>query len=151
MAMNKIVTGAILLVIIVAGIYVFNAFAEHPLQTAGVINNPDEAANVSGNVIEMSNSGFSPTDITIKKGDTVTFVSVDSGMHWPASDVHPTHTVYPGSGITKCGTSEQEGIFDACHGLEEGETWNFTFEDVGSWNFHDHLHPRFTGTITVTE
>lgn len=145
MVVKKILSGVILLVVVLAGIYIFNSFAEHPLQTAGVINNPSEG----NNVIEMSNSGFSPSTLTIAKGETVTFVSVDSGLHWPASDIHPTHTIYPGSSIQKCGTAEQENIFDSCGGLKEGESWSFTFKDVGNWNFHDHLHPQFTGTIIV--
>jgi len=145
MVIKKIMSGVILLVVVLAGIYIFNAFAEHPLQTAGVINNPEEG----NNVIEMSNSGFSPSTLTISKGETVTFISVDSGGHWPASDIHPTHTVYPGSGIKKCGTSEQENIFDSCGALTDGESWSFTFNEIGSWNFHDHLHPQFTGTIIV--
>ena len=77
----------------------------------------------------------------------VTFFNEDSNKHWPASAMHPTHTLYPGSGIEKCGTGEK--IFDACKGLEQGESFSFTFNEKGSWKYHDHLSVSSTGTIVV--
>ena len=70
---------------------------------------------------------------------------------WPAAALHPTHTVYPGSDIKKCGTSEAVGIFDACRGLKSGESWSFQFNEVGTWKYHNHLTPTQFGRITVTE
>ena len=67
--------------------------------------------------VEITLSGFSPKTLTINKGDTVTWVNKLSRQSWPASAVHPTHKSYPGSGIEKCGTSEENQIFDACSGL----------------------------------
>jgi plastocyanin len=95
----------------------------------------------------ITSSGFSPRILTIKVGDTVTWVNKDSAPHWPASDVHPTHRLYPGSGIEKCGSGEE--IFDACKGLAPGETFSFTFKYKGTWPYHDHLNPGLTGTIIV--
>ena len=69
--------------------------------------------------------------------------------HWPASALHPTHTVYPGSDIQKCGTSEGDKIFDSCTGLNKGESFSFTFNEKGDWRYHDHLNPNLNGVITV--
>jgi plastocyanin len=99
--------------------------------------------------VEMTSSGFSPNAITISKGDTVTFVNADGGSYWPASAIHPTHTVYPGSNINKCATDERSKIFDACENIKQGESWSFTFNEVGEWNYHDHNNPSRTGTIVV--
>ena len=101
----------------------------------------------SGNTVEIIESGFSPNVLTIKVGETVTFVNKDSRQHWPASNVHPTHTAYPGSDIEKCGAGAN--IFDACNGLAQGETFSFTFDQRGSWEYHDHLNPRLIGTVEV--
>lgn len=110
----------------------------------------DSSAAPSGsNPITITSSGFSPSTLTINKGDTVTFVNQGSSSSWPASNVHPTHTSYPGSSIQKCGTAEANNIFDACHGLRKGESYSFTFNDVGSWRYHDHLRPSSGGTIVV--
>ncbi|MBI2143470.1 cupredoxin domain-containing protein [Candidatus Woesearchaeota archaeon] len=105
---------------------------------------PPSAGQVaSANTIEITASGFSPSPLTIKAGDTVTFVNKDSAQHWPASAVHPTHAVYPEAG--GCIGSK----FDACKGLAAGETFEFTFNEKGTWKYHDHLNPSLWGTIVV--
>ncbi len=101
------------------------------------------------NTVEIILSGFNPETLIVKQGTTVTFVNKDSKDHWPASAVHPTHQLYPGSDISKCGTSEKNMIFDACRGLKSGESWQFTFNEKGSWKYHDHLTPSLRGTIIV--
>ncbi|HUQ30335.1 MAG TPA: cupredoxin domain-containing protein [Candidatus Paceibacterota bacterium] len=108
------------------------------------------ASTTEEHVIEMRDGGFSPTTMTIETGETVIFEAVGKDTHWPASNNHPTHTVYPGSSIEKCGTADADVIFDACRGLEFGEKYEFTFAKPGTWRFHDHLHAQFGGTITVT-
>lgn len=100
----------------------------------------------SEHTVEITDSGFSPSDLTIAAGDTVTFVN-GGGSSWPASDIHPTHTAYPGSGISKCGTGE--AIFDSCRGLANGESFSFRFSETGTWTYHDHLRSSLRGAITV--
>ncbi|PIR82653.1 hypothetical protein COU20_01260 [Candidatus Kaiserbacteria bacterium CG10_big_fil_rev_8_21_14_0_10_59_10] len=102
-------------------------------------------------LVTYTASGYSPREVTIRRGQTVRWVNNSNEETWPASAMHPTHTVYPGSDIQKCGTGEQGGIFDACRGLSPGEFWEFTFDEVGSWGYHDHLHASHTGRIIVTE
>lgn len=99
--------------------------------------------------VEMTTSGFVPETLSVKKGDIVTFANKDTNKHWPASANHPSHTVYPGSSVSKCGTSEADSIFDACKGLEEGESYSFIFNEVGSWGYHDHLRSGIRGSIVV--
>jgi Raf kinase inhibitor-like YbhB/YbcL family protein len=104
------------------------------------------AGSESGPVTKMvgiTSSGFNPSSLTIKTGDTVVFQNNDTELHWPASAVHPTHTVYPESG--GCIGSK----FDACAGLAQSETFTFTFNQKGTWNYHDHLNPGLTGTVVV--
>jgi len=99
--------------------------------------------------VTITAAGFEPKTLTVKAGDTVTFVNENSNQHWPASAMHPTHTVYPGSDIQKCGTSEEEDTFDACRGLAQGESFSFIFNEIGTWRYHDHLQTSSTGTIIV--
>lgn len=99
--------------------------------------------------IEITSAGFNPDTLTIEKGETVTFVNTDLQPHWPASAIHPTHTLYPGSSTAKCNTPEESSTFDACRGLEQGGTYSFIFNLVGSWKYHDHLNPNSRGTIIV--
>ncbi len=152
MVSRRLAAGVVLIVVILAGLWLFNTVSKHPINTAGVVNNPDETggtATITANVIEMTANGFTPQTLEISKGDTVTWINKDIGPHWPASAFHPTHTVYPGSSIEKCGTSEQAGIFDACQGILPGENWSFTFNEIGSWGYHDHLDANLFGKVVV--
>lgn len=119
--------------------------------TAGETTAPAETPAESTAIITHTDSGYSPKTLTIKKGSTPTFKNESDNQTWPASATHPTHTVYPGSSIDKCGTAEQSKIFDACGALDKGESWSFKFDNVGSWKYHDHLEPGHNGTIVVTE
>lgn len=92
---------------------------------------------VSGEEVTISvdESGFTPATLTIQSGTTVTFVNNGQAPHWPASDIHPTHEILP--------------ELDSKGALQTGETFSYTFTDVGTWSVHDHLAPRNVGSITV--
>jgi plastocyanin len=96
-------------------------------------------------LISYTDRGYAPTTVTIKRGETVRFVNNASEGSWPASAVHPTHSIYPEKNDSDCLGSS----FDACRELEPGEFWEFTFEESGSWRFHDHVHPSKTGVVNV--
>jgi len=99
--------------------------------------------------IDCKDGAFVPNQVSIKKGDTVTWTNVNCNPTWPASGVHPTHNVYPQhtGACAKIGGSD----FDACHGLKVGESWSFKFDYVGDWQFHDHLNPKDTGAVNVSQ
>lgn len=101
--------------------------------------------------ITFDGDAFSPSELTIKKGDTVTWVNSGDRSIWPASDIHPTHSVYPGSGIEKCGAATSETIFDACSEVASGASWSFKFNEIGEWRYHDHLRSSVFGVVKVTE
>ena len=109
----------------------------------------DQAMSQESNVIIYTDEGFSPNPLTVKVGNTVTFRNQGSRPVWPASAMHPTHKVYPGSDIEKCGTADESGIFDACRGIEPGGEWRVTFVEAGNWKYHDHLNTSKFGTIVV--
>jgi plastocyanin len=98
-------------------------------------NNPETMNQPQVVGIDITASGFSPSSVTIHKGDYVQFTNKDTNPHWPASNPHPTHTDYPG--------------FDALHGLAQGEVYRFQFNRTGTFGFHDHLHPATGGSITI--
>ncbi|GIU68236.1 MAG: hypothetical protein KatS3mg001_086 [Candidatus Pacearchaeota archaeon] len=122
---------------------------EQGTSTKGESSGTSSGTDTAKNVVEITPSGFSPSVLTIKKGERVTWINKAGRESWPASAIHPTHRVYPGSDINKCGTSEESLIFDACRGIPPGESWSFTFNEVGSWKYHDHLQASVTGTIVV--
>ena len=71
--------------------------------------------------VAITEEGFSPSKVVISKGDTVVWVNNGEKLHWPASNYHPTHNLYPETG--GCLGSK----FDACKGLSKEETYSFTF------------------------
>lgn len=97
----------------------------------------DTGSTGSPQAIRITQDGFVPETLRVNKGVPVRFINETSEWHWPASDLHPTHTLYP--------------EFDPKRGLEPGETWQFRFERTGEWGFHDHLAPYMTGKIIVRE
>ena len=105
--------------------------------------------DVVKNIISYSDSGYSPSIITIKKGETVTWKNESGVKMWTASAMHPTHKVYPGTSIEMCGTQTLVAIFDACAGTVSGQSWEFGFDSVGTWKYHNHLQPNHTGTIMI--
>lgn len=79
--------------------------------------------------------GFHPAELTIQQGDTVIFTTATGKPFWPASDLHPTHSIYP--------------EFDPQEPVAALKSWSFKFDKVGEWQFHNHLEPYFRGVIKV--
>ncbi|HEX9608875.1 MAG TPA: hypothetical protein VGA06_01535 [Candidatus Paceibacterota bacterium] len=103
----------------------------------------------SAPTISYNGDSYLPATVTISVGDTVTFANKSTRDMWPASAMHPTHTVYPGSDIKKCNTAKDGDLFDSCKSISQGSSWSFTFTEPGQWKYHDHLNPKSTGTIIV--
>jgi plastocyanin len=75
----------------------------------------------------MSNRAYDPATVTIKVGDTVTWVNQDA----------PKHDVVADNGEFK------SDLFD------KGATFSFTFAKAGTYPYHCSIHPGMTGTIIV--
>jgi plastocyanin len=86
-----------------------------------------------------SNSAVSPADVTIRVGQSVTFVNNDSTGHQIASDPHPSHTDCPA--INALGT------------IGAGQTkLTNALTTARTCGFHDHNDPTnrsLQGTITI--
>jgi hypothetical protein len=112
----------------------------------GVVGNAKLDTDPFDVLITYTDGGFSPADISIAQGQRVRFLDASKLPTWPASGVHPTHSLYPEKESTDCLGSS----FDACTQLTTGEFYDFTFYYPGTWTFHDHIHAYNTGSITVT-
>jgi plastocyanin len=72
---------------------------------------------------------FSPANLTVKVGKTVTWVNKDT----------VTHTV----------TSDGSSLFDSGF-MPTGSTFRFTFTQAGTYPYYCTVHPYMKGTIVVT-
>lgn len=155
--MNKTLLFIIILIVIFAGVIIFlgNRREREEISFPQATPTPTQPqvspfpSPPPEYIINMADSGFNPTEVVINAGDTVRFINQSSQGRWPASVVHPTHEFYPGSSISKCGTPEANKIFDACRGLQKGESFSFTFNSKGIWPYHDHLDPSVKGKVIV--
>lgn len=148
---NKSYIFIILIILIIAGYFLYDRIFDVGDSSEGFVNRDftNEGLDDEGNTVVISESGFSPANLDVRKGEVVIFINRDIRNHWPATDVHPSHQVYPGSSIAKCNSQERSRIFDACRGLARGEEYMFTFNEAGNWRYHDHLNPNLRGEIVV--
>lgn len=108
-------------------------------------NNAIDSQNAT--IIKRTNTGYEPQIVTIKKGENIIFINESDDFHWPASDIHPTHKLYPQKSSDNCLGSD----FDACKALAPDTTWMFKFNQAGRWSFHDHLRANFKGAVIVAD
>ncbi len=87
--------------------------------------------------IRFTNKGYVPANITIKAGTMVMFINESDQDMWVASNGHPAHTDLP--------------TFDQFEFSAKGGQYVYTFDQAGSWKYHDHIAPIFGGVISVTE
>lgn len=141
--MNKTIIWVLGIIIVVGVIILVAVKPSAPADTGSTVPPPPPPPATqtppvaSATVIKMTDAGFQPSEVTVKKGDAVELKNEGTKDHWPASAIHPTHLVYP--------------EFDPKQGIKPGESWSFTFDKIGEWRFHDHLFPTSTGKVTVTE
>lgn len=84
--------------------------------------------------IAYSASGFSPSTITVKSGDTVAIKNTSSTDMQFDSDPHPVHSD---------DTDLNAGL------VSPGQTLTFTVTKKGTFGYHNHLDPSQRGTIVI--
>jgi plastocyanin len=83
--------------------------------------------NVPPNTVVIQNFAFSPNNLTVKAGTTVTWINNDSTAHTVVSDT---------------------GAFQS-QNLNNGDKFTFNFTKAGTYSYHCSIHPSMTGTIVV--
>lgn len=86
--------------------------------------------------IVFTNEGFTPNNLTVKKGTVITVKNESSKSVQFSSDDHPTHRLNTEMNLKT---------------LAAGESASFVAETVGTHGFHDHIDDSKTGTLVVTE
>ncbi|MDB5245034.1 MAG: hypothetical protein JWN90_139 [Parcubacteria group bacterium] len=156
------IAGAVVLIILVAlAVYL----SSHPKTAVAPVSdeNASTSAMATGNaavgatgqsqIISYTDSGFSPANVTIAEGTTVTWSNTSSRPMWIASGNHPNHTVYDGTSTNQhcvSGAPTSATVFDECAAIPSGGSYSFTFTKAGSWSYHNHVHASDMGTVVVT-
>ena len=137
MRTGTVITGIIAVVLVVASVVAFN----HKKQNTNTLpssssdsSNTTARSSAATAAISYNGSLFSPSQVTIKKGDTIVIKNNSSNAVDFESDPHPIHTAEPELNIG---------------GIEPGKSRSFVLSRVGSWGYHNHLNSSQTGTIIV--
>lgn len=98
---------------------------------------PSNSSQTTGNAqaakaVTIDDMAFSPKEITVKVGTTVTWTNQDTVSH----DVKDDNNSADGP------SSEMLG---------QGESYSFTFKKAGTYNYHCTPHPFMKATVIVTE
>jgi plastocyanin len=84
-------------------------------------------AGAATSTVSIYASGFSPKNVTVTQGDTVTWVNRDTVNHQ----------------VLATGGQFVSAI------LKPGQKYSFTFNTPGSYGYEDELHTKLTGKVTV--
>jgi plastocyanin len=90
-----------------------------------------KAAAGGGAAVSMQNIAFNPQTITVKQGGTVTWTNDEAVGHDVTAD----------DGSFQSGESG---------GMMQGDTFEHTFDQAGSFTYKCTVHPNMTGTVEVT-
>lgn len=83
--------------------------------------------------IVLTDQGFEPDIIVVPVGTSVIFSTTTNEFFWPASENHPDHLVYP--------------EFDSGAPIGPKQTWEFTFDKPGMWEYHNHLGSNYSSDV----
>jgi nitrite reductase (NO-forming) len=107
-------------------------------------SSPSAASNAT--TVFIVNFAYSPADITVPVGTTVTWINQDSAGHSvtegdPNSPKPANLRVFDSSGQVVTGKVSLMG---------PGESWSYTFTTPGTYEYYCIVHPYMIGHITVT-
>ena len=124
--MNKTILISIFVVVMVAaGAIYFLRYAGGNQDISPNINIPESGGAVKTREVAVVNFSFDPSAIDVNKGDNVIWTNQDSAPHQISWDG------FKGSVFNK------------------GQSFNFTFEEIGTYDYICPLHPYMKGQIIV--
>lgn len=87
-----------------------------------------ETQPIATQTVDIKDFAFNPATITLTKGMTVTWTQKDSAQH----------TV-----------TELNNVFSSDI-LGQGQTFSYTFNETGTFEYNCHIHPSMRGKVVVT-
>jgi plastocyanin len=91
-----------------------------------VTANKQAVSSTTTSIVNIRGFTFTPDTLTIKKGTAVTWVNLDTAVHTVKSDVF----------------SSQD--------LAQGDSFEYTFNTTGSFNYSCGVHPSMKGKVIVS-
>lgn len=123
--MNKIIIGLVVIAIVIAGWFFLTQKQYQTSQPVSSQSVQQSETTAQANTVTIKNFSFTPDVLTVKQGTTVTWINQDSAPHALQSDTFQSST------------------------LNQGDAFQFTFNDKGNFDYHCSIHPSMTGKIVV--
>ena len=111
-------------------------------QNTNFVQDVDESKIIKGDIVmptkvsrpgcEKTDSCYTPSEIVIKQGDSVTWVNEDAAFHSVTSGYY----------------DDPSGLFDSGYLDPEG-SFTFIFENIGTYDYFCTLHPWMKGQVIV--
>ena len=103
-------------------------------------------AGAGASQVTIEAIAFDPAELQVSVGDTVVWTNEDEAVK---------HTVTSGKagdrgvpGLDNAKPDRPDGLFDGAL-TDVGDTFEFTFDDTGSFTYFCRVHPVMTARITV--
>ena len=93
--------------------------------SGGAPSNPEVSDISTSPKVSITDSGFSPTEVSIKAGDTVTWTNDGKIPHTVAGEGFDSGAINPGKSFSR------------------------VFETPGTYDYYCRYHPSETGKVTV--
>ncbi len=135
MKKGTLITIIVIVIVLLGVIAAITKSANNLKMTPGTNQPYTSATTETSAMVTYTDNGFSPSTITIKNGQSVTWKNNSSGAMRVASNPHPSHTDLPG--------------FDEISLAGPGQSWTYTFAVTGTHGYHNHANPNAGGTIIV--
>ncbi len=129
-----IVVAVIAVVLLAIGLfYILNrqktATAPNSSSATSTATPSSTGSTVTTNAVNIKNMAFTPDNITVKVGSTVTWTNEDNTVHTVTAN---------------------DGSF-ASDSLANGKSYSHTFNTPGTYKYRCVIHPNMTGIVTVTQ
>jgi plastocyanin len=125
--MNNKALIAIVVLVLVGGGYMMMKGNTSVTPADNMTKDVMETSEMVANMVEIKDFAFGPATLTVKVGDTVTWVNKDVAGHSATAD---------------------DGSFDTGV-MSQGESGSHTFTQAGTYEYHCTPHPNMKGTIIV--
>jgi plastocyanin len=140
---KKLIIGIVVVLVVAAGIVTLVATRSGDSNKTNSSDNSMAGMDMSGSgqsematkpvatdAVAIKDFAFSPANITVKAGSTVTWTNQDSTTHTVTADTSSSDA--PDSG-----------------NIAPGKSYSFTFQKAGTYMYHCALHPNMVGMVTV--
>ncbi len=137
---RTIVISLIVLVVVLVGVVVGALFLKSGTNPSPAKTDAVNQVTVepTAAVVTIQAEGFTPSTITVKKSQMITWKNLDKAQHQVSADPFPTNASLP-----ELGRGEV---------LEPGDEFSFYYDSVGTFSYHDNLNPyTLKGVVIVTE